>query len=184
VARRRRHGYPAGKPRRRQRRAIERPHQRALFWLAWWVICFGLWMLLVFKTERAEMVAGALAAAAAATGVELVRAHGFAPFHPRLSWWHGLLRVPFDVLRETWALIALLARHVARGEPIEGHFRFVHFEDCGGQDPRSQTRRAIAVWIGSVSPNTYVLGFDEKHDVAVIHQLVSTTAPPEPDPDV
>jgi multisubunit Na+/H+ antiporter MnhE subunit len=157
--------------------------RRAAFWLSWWAICFGLWMLLVFKAERAEMVAGALAAAVAATGVELVRSFGFAPFAPKLSWSRGALRLPMEVSRETWMLVMLLARHFLRGEPVAGRFRYVHFEECGGEDPRSQTRRAVATWIGSVSPNTYVLGFDEARDVMVVHQLVSTETPPQLDPD-
>jgi multisubunit Na+/H+ antiporter MnhE subunit len=153
------------------------------FWLIWWAICFGLWMLLVFKTEFAEVVAGALAASVSATGAELVRSRGIVPFEPRLIWWRGLLKVPWDVVRETWQLTALVVRHYLRGQPIEGSFRFVHFESCGGHDPRSQARRAIATWISSISPNTYLLGFDEAHDVAVVHQLVATERPPEVDPD-
>jgi hypothetical protein len=137
----------------------------------------------VFKTQPAEFVAGALAAAVAATGAELVRSRGFAPFGPKAVWWQGLLRLPLDVLRETWMLIRLLVRHFLKGEPVEGGFRFVHFDECGGHDRRSHARRAVATWIGSVSPNTYVLGFDEARDVAVIHQLVPTKEPPELDPD-
>lgn len=152
------------------------------FWLTWWAIGLGLWMLLVFRTESAEIAAGAVAAAFTATGAELVRSRGYAPFSPELRWWHGLVRLPMEVLVDTWCMLWLLVLHFARGKPIEGRFRVVHFEACAGQEPRKQARRAVATWLGGVSPNTYVLGFDEGKDAAVVHQLVPSEPPPEIDP--
>jgi hypothetical protein len=152
------------------------------FWLIWWAIALGLWMLLVFKTEPAEIAAGAVAAAFAATGAELVRSRGYAPFSPELHWWRGLIRVPGEVLVDTWRMMRLLVLHFARGVPIEGRFRVVHFGSCAGDDPRSQTRRAVATWLGAISPNTYVLGFDEEKDAALVHQLVPSEQPPDIDP--
>jgi hypothetical protein len=152
------------------------------FWLIWWAIGVGLWMLLVFKTESAEIAAGAVAAAFTATGAELVRSRGYAPFSPELRWWRGLVRLPREVLVDTWRMLWLLVLHFARGKPIEGRFRIVHFEACAGQEPRKQARRAVATWLGGVSPNTYVLGFDERKDAAVVHQLVPSEPPPEIDP--
>ena len=37
------------------------------FWLSWWVGLTALYMLLVFKTEPAEFVAGAICGAISAT---------------------------------------------------------------------------------------------------------------------
>jgi hypothetical protein len=183
VARRKRSARRIGSPlRRRQERALETPLERLLFWLTWWVIAFGLWMLLVFKTEPAEIVAGAVAAAFPATGAELVRSQGYAPFSPDLRWWRSLVRLPREVLVDTWRLLWLLLLHFGRGKPIEGRFRVVQFDACAGHDPRKQARRAVATWLGGVGPNTYVLGFDERRDAAVLHQLVPTEAPPEIDP--
>ena len=85
-------------------RAVQTPVQRIAFWLGWWVVCFALWVLLVFKTEPAEFVAGALAAAFAATGAELVRSRGYAPFAPELAWSRGLLRLPREVVMDTWRM--------------------------------------------------------------------------------
>jgi fatty acid desaturase len=166
---------------RKRRRAVQTPPQRIAFWLGWWAIAFTLWVLLVFKTEPAEFVAGAVAAAFAATGAELVRSRGYAPFAPRLAWWRGVLRLPREVLMDTWRMSVLLVRHFTRGDPIEGCFRFVHFE-ASRDDPESQARRAVIEWLGCVSPNTFVVGIDEKHHLAVVHQLVRDELPPELDP--
>jgi multisubunit Na+/H+ antiporter MnhE subunit len=152
------------------------------FWAAWWAVAFGLWLLLVFKTELAEVVLGAVAAALAATAAELVRQSAYAPFIPELRWWRGLLRLPREVAVDTWRMSVLLVRHFVRGEPIHGRFRVVHFETEGPDDRHAQSRRAAAKWLGCVSPNTYVIGFDEKRNLAVVHQLVPGDLPPDLDP--
>jgi multisubunit Na+/H+ antiporter MnhE subunit len=182
VARRKRSARRRGSPLRRQERALETPLERLVFGLTWLAIGIGLWMLLVFKTEPAEMVAGAVATALAATGAELVRLSGYAPFSPELRWWRALALLPREVLVDTWRMLWLLVLHFGRGKPIEGRFRIVHFEASAGHEPRKQARRAVATWLGGVSPNTYVLGFDERRDAAVLHQLVPTEPPPEIDP--
>ena len=70
---------------RKRRRAVRTPAQRIAFWLGWWAVAYALWVLAVFKTEPAELIAGAVAAALAATGAELVRSRGYAPFAPDLA---------------------------------------------------------------------------------------------------
>jgi hypothetical protein len=183
VARRKRSARRRRSPlRRRRERALETPLERLAFGLTWWVIALGLWVLLVFKTELAEIVAGATAAAFAATGAELVRYRGYAPFSPDLRWWRSLVGVPGDVLLDTWRMLRLLVLHFARGEPVDGRFRVLHFEACEGRDPRRQARRTVATWLGGVAPNTYVLGFDEGRDAVVLHQLVPSETLPEIDP--
>jgi hypothetical protein len=167
---------------RRRRRAVQTPAQRIAFWLGWWAVAYGLWLLFVFKTEPAELVAGAVAAAFAATGAELVRSRGYAPFAPELAWTRGVLRLPREVVMDTWRMAMLLVRHFVRGEPVEGCLRIVHFQAGPEDDPREQARRTVAEWLGCVSPNTYVIGIDERHRVAVVHQLVRAELPPELDP--
>jgi hypothetical protein len=163
----------------KRRRAVQSPAQRVAFWVGWWAIAYGLWVLLVFKTEPAELVAGAVTAAFAATGAELVRARGYTPFAPELAWSRSLLRLPKEVALDTWRMAVLLVRHFARGSPIKGCTRIVHFAAGSKDDPRAQGRRAFAEWLGCVSPNTYVVGIDERHQVAVVHQLIRDELPPE-----
>jgi hypothetical protein len=167
---------------RKRRRAVQTPAQRVAFWLGWWVVAYALWVLAVFKTQPAELIAGAAAAALAATGAELVRSRGYAPFAPKLAWSRGLMRVPKEVVVDTWRMAMLLVRHFVRGERIEGCFRVVHFSAGADDDPRAQALRTVAGWLGCVSPNTYVIGIDERHQVAVVHQLIRDELPPELDP--
>jgi hypothetical protein len=165
-------------------RALDTPLERVAFFAAWWVISFGLWALLVFKTEGAEFVAGAVAATFSATAAELVRAKGYAPFSPSLRWGLVLLRIPRDVVVDCFLLMRALVIAVWRRELIEGTFRCVHFPDADRHDPRGQARLAVAKWLGGVSPNTVVVGFDERHDSVLVHQVVRTESPPDVDPDL
>ena len=111
-----------------------------------------------------------------------VRSRGYAPFAPELAWSRGLLRLPREVVMDTWRMAMLLVRHFVRGDPIKGCFRIVHFAAGSDDDPRAEARRTVAEWLGCVSPNTYVIGIDERHQVAVVHQLIRDELPPELDP--
>jgi hypothetical protein len=165
-----------------RRRSVQSTRDRVLFWLAWWVFCVGLWMLLVFKLELLELLAGMVAAAFAATAVELVRSRGYAPFAADPRWLISLVRLPREVVVDCFVLTRALALHVTRRKRIEGRFRVIHFEGCSGDDPRSEARRAVAKWLGGVGPNTYVIGFDEERDSVLVHQLVPTEHTPDVDP--
>jgi hypothetical protein len=174
-----------GDPRRRNRpKAPPRSRrERMRFWLGWWAFSLGLWMLLVFKTEAAEMVLGAVAAGFSATAAELVRSRGGVSFAPRAHWLLSLWRLAPEVVLDCALLTRALWRRLAHGQPIEGHFRIVHFEDCAGDDAHTQARRATAKWLGGVGPNNYVVGFEEKHDAVLVRQLVRTDRVPDVDPE-
>jgi hypothetical protein len=170
------------KRRQSRRRSVQGTRERALFWLVWWLVCLGLYMLLVFKTELLELFVGMVAAAFAATAVELVRSRGYAPFAADPRWLLSLWRLPREVLVDCYALSKALVLHLTGRKRIDGRFRVIHFEGSSGDDPRSEARRAAAKWLGGVSPNTYVIGFDEKRDSVLVHQLVPTDEPPDVDP--
>ena len=174
-----------GDPRRRGRtKAPPRSRRdRVVFWLGWWAFSLGLWMLLVFKTEPAEIVLGAVAAGFSATAAALMRSRGLVPFTPNVRWLSAFLRLPWEVVVDCWILTRALWRRLAHGEPIEGSFRVVHFEDSAGDDSRTQARRVTAKWLGGVGPNTYVVGFEEAHDAVLLRQLVRTHHVPDVDPE-
>lgn len=164
-------------------RALDTPIERVAFFAAWWLVSFGLWALLVFKTEGAEFVLGAVAATFSATAAELVRAKGYAPFYPDLRWAPVLLRLPRDVLVDCFLLVRALLQAARRRQAIEGSFRCIHFRDAKRSDPRGQARLAVAKWLGGVSPNTVVVGFDEERDSVLVHQVVRTRKIPDVDPE-
>jgi len=151
------------------------------FWLSWWVGLTALYMLLVFKTEPAEIVAGAICGAISATAAWLVHRHGNLRFAPGWGWVPAALRLPRAVAVDTWRLVVVLWRVIVRREQVTGRILTLPYKDAhkGGVDAAS--RRAVTKWIGSVSPNTLIIGFAEKHDRVLVHQLVPVE-PEDPDP--
>ena len=143
----------------------------AALWTGWWLALTVLWVLLVGTVERSEVIAGAVAAAVAATAATSVLAPPGGRFRPRTRWLVSLGGLPWVTVRDTASLFAALWRHLVLRRPVEGRFRAVHFA-WDGHGPRAVARRALAKAAGSLAPNTYVVGIDEDEDVILVHQLV------------
>src|SRR4051812_50009832 len=134
-------------------------------------------MLLVYETELAEMVAGAVAAAVAATAVEAVRARGDVSFTVRLRWFLALWRLPHEIAVDCWLLTRALWRRFVHGEPLEGYFRVIDFNTVG-HDPRSEAKPAIAKWRGGGGPHAHPVGVDEGEKARPGPRLLEKQAPP------
>jgi multisubunit Na+/H+ antiporter MnhE subunit len=129
-----------------------------------------LWLLLTSTIDKAEAVVGAGASIIAATAAEIVRASGRFDFAPRARWiWRAWL-IPVRVVVESGQAFLVLWNHVTGRRPVRGTYRAIPFRH-GGTGPRDGARRAVATVAVSVSPNTYVIGFDPEEDVVVVHQL-------------
>ena len=143
----------------------------AAFGAATWVLMAAVWLLLVDNPALPELVAGAVAAAVAATGSELVRAQRIARVRPRVRWlrfaWRPFVRLPLDVL----LVMREVARQAAQRKPRRGELRAVRFEHRSG-GAQENARRALAEALGSVAPNTIVIGVDEERELLLAHQLV------------
>jgi multisubunit Na+/H+ antiporter MnhE subunit len=166
----------------RGRNERERPAHRITFFLVTWVLLSALYVVLVFKTQFEEYVAGVICGLVSALGVDMVRTQGSVRFAPGLGWVPGLARVPGEVLTDTSLLIRVLWRVLVRREVVRGQYRVVPFKGARGNSPEAAGRRAIAKWVGSIAPNTLVVGFDDHRDRVLVHQLVKTEEPPRCDP--
>jgi hypothetical protein len=156
---------------------------RARFFVVWWVLLTVLYWLLVFKTEPAELIAGAICGAISAAGAELVRTHG--SVHIVLPDWRFLPAVaalPRQTIRDTALLTGVVWRVVVRGEEVRGRFLSQPFAGARGKSPEAAGKRAAAKLVGSVAPNTLVVGFAPDKDLVLLHQLVPTQEPPPCDP--
>jgi multisubunit Na+/H+ antiporter MnhE subunit len=165
-----------------QRRRRTGARDRLRFWLISWLLLWGLYLLLVFKTEGAEIVAGAVCGAIGATGAELVRTVAAVRFAPGWGWLRGVALLPLEVAVDTVRLVVVLWRVIVRREDVRGRFVTLPFRRIRGSSTEAVSRRAVAKWVGSVSPNTLVVGFDERHGRILVHQLVPTAEPPRCDP--
>ena len=143
-----------------------------LAWLAWWVLCAALWLVLVDNTHRQELAVGAAVAALGASAAVLVRAQRRIVTRPRLRWllrlWKPVAVYPRDVVLVTYALL----------RRSRGRLLAVPFE-AREEDPREAARRVLTKTAGSFAPNTYVVGADEDRGILLVHQLAWRERPAE-----
>jgi multisubunit Na+/H+ antiporter MnhE subunit len=151
------------------------------FWLLAWIASMAWWMVLADSVRIAEIVVGVGVATLAATGFEVVRRQRVAEQYvaPRLlaRAWRVLLRAVPDVWRLTRAAFVQLARR----KPVRGRVVAMPFGHDGA-DPGERGIRALAAGLGSVAPNTIVIGVDRESGLLLVHQLEPSDSLSEPDP--
>src|SRR3954451_8436474 len=115
-------------------------------WLAVWVACFALWLLLTSTVDHTEMLTGAGAAAIAATAFEVIREHGAPRARPRWRWLKPAPVIPLLVARDTVVVFAELIRQLrgARRHPRRLHA--IALPDPG--DEAERTARHLFITVG------------------------------------
>ena len=166
---------PSGSELEKDRRVIFRGFS-LLLWLAGIAALLPLWFVFAGKFSTAELMAGLVAAVEAASLSEVARSTGFAPFYPRPRWLIHLGKVPGEVLADCAILLVILAGRIVHHRQERGFFKAVSFHS-GGAGARSAARRALAITVGTLSPNTCVVDIEPHHDFALLHQIRETPAP-------
>jgi hypothetical protein len=130
----------------------------------------GFYLLLIDTPSSPELYVLAAVAIACALAFGVSREQDLVEARVR-PWWllstrRVLLKIGPDVVilcRE--AVVQLFAPREARGT-----FRAVPFA-ATDQTPEDTGRRAVTEWIGSMAPNTIVVGVDSERGLLLIHQL-------------
>jgi hypothetical protein len=81
--------------------------------------------------------------------------------------WRLLINIPLDIGRLSLAALAQLVRPRAP----RGALRAFPFRHGPGADPAAAGRRALAEALGSLAPNTIVIGIDRDRELILAHQL-------------
>jgi hypothetical protein len=145
--------------------------KHVLAWLVWWLAFSGLWLLLVGRWNREQVVAAAIAGAVAGAAAEFGRSRtGFsAPLPLRVLAAApsalGMVVVDFGIL--TWALLAGIARRrIVRGKLVSRE------RPRGSWVTQGPGPRAWTALVASFSPNAYVVDVDPEARRVLLHDLV------------
>jgi multisubunit Na+/H+ antiporter MnhE subunit len=138
--------------------------------LATWATLFGVYLLLVGNAALSELAVGAVLGLAVTVLLLWSKSAGMLPF--RFRWWFvaPLRYLPGAILWETGQDLYALARRLA-GQDVQGVTLRVPFAYTG-RDAESATRRAIAIFGVTITPNSYVVRIDVDKKEILIRQLV------------
>ena len=130
----------------------------------------GFYLLLVDTTSTPELYVLAATAIVCGAVFEISREQGFAEGTIRLRWllgaWRILAKIGPDIAVLCWEALRQLVRPRAR----RGTFRAVPF-GAAKQTAEDTGRRALTEWLGSLAPNTIVVGVDARRRLLLVHQL-------------
>lgn len=148
-----------------------RPRRQSwlIAWLSWWIVGVAFWLVLEDTVDRAELIAGLITAALAATAAVLARDPETRP-RARGRWLAHLGRLPLAMITDLPVLAAALARAIVSRERDPGRLRTFSFEPETDPD-RYAAQIAVAALAGSVAPGSIVVGFDAERGVMLVHQL-------------
>jgi multisubunit Na+/H+ antiporter MnhE subunit len=165
-------GPLAREPRTRRAGQPLSPAARVGAWLTWWVLLMSFWVMLDDSVSTDELLAGAGAAALAATFAELVSYQAGTRFRMRFAWLAPALRLPGQVAGDMVIVYRALWRLLIRREQPPSAFvsEPVRFGDGTAE---GVTRRTLLIGARSLAPNAFALGIDSGTHTMVLHELVA-----------
>lgn len=135
------------------------------------VFAGAFYLLLIDTTSSPELYAGAAAALLAAlVGTAANRTGLRGGRLPRVALRRAartVAQIPVDLVEVSAAALAQLVSPQA----VRGEWRAVPFRHGDLHDGGDAGRRALAEAVGSLAPNTIVIGVDEERNVLIAHQL-------------
>jgi hypothetical protein len=130
----------------------------------------GFYFLLIDTASLPELYVLAGVAVGCAVAFELAREQGFVESRIVPVWlltgWRVALKIPLDLVLLCWEALAQLVAP----RPVRGMFRAAPFKATEGTGSDAG-HRALTEWIGSLSPNTIVVGVDIDRGLVLVHQL-------------
>lgn len=135
----------------------------------------AVWFLFVYTLSWSELYAGAGAALLSILALEVALRNEPLCFRPRAIWLKLLFTLPGSVIHDLLRMAGALL-HRMRGGRVHSQFRVTRFSS-ESDTPRECARRALAVGLSSVSPNSVVIGIDEQKKTLLYHELVKAPVP-------
>lgn len=130
-----------------------------------------LWLAYTNNVGYREIIAGSIAAAIS-TVAGVVFAHQCKVcYRFRLTDLSQAIYLPWHILADTWNVLGAVAKQLFTRAGVCSLTAAVPFE-VGGDDPKSAGRRALAVTLTTITPNSIVLGIVRDQRLMLYHQLV------------
>jgi hypothetical protein len=143
--------------------------RRLALTLAGFAFAGAFYLLLVDTTSLPELYVLLGVALIATIAFEAAREQGFPEARFSLRWlsraWRAAARVPLD----TGLLCREALAQLAHPRHARGQFRAVPFK--AGTSEEDRGRHALTEIVGSLAPNTVVIGIDADSDLLLVHQL-------------
>lgn len=143
--------------------------RRVAITLAGFALAGSFYLLLIDTVSLPEIYVLIAVALLAAAAFEASREQGFpeARFSPRslARAWRAVVRVPLDIGLLCKEAFAQLRQH----KRSRGQFRAIPFRT--GTSEHDRGRYALTEIVGSLAPNTIVIGVDADSDLLLVHQL-------------
>lgn len=141
------------------------------------VVGGGFYFQLIDTTSLPELYLLAGVALVCAVAFELAREQGFVEARVLPWWllrsWRLLWKIPGDISIVCWEALA----QVVRPRAARGVFRATAF-GATAETASDTGRRALAETVGSLAPNTIIVGVDAQRGLLLTHQL-RRHGPPE-----
>jgi Na+/H+ ion antiporter subunit len=152
-------------------------------WALRWLLLALFWLALADSRALPELIAAAVVAALGATFAGVIvrpgRPHTFRALLRLLGLGpKTLLRPVLRLFLDTGLLTAALWRRLVRRQRVAGLFRAARHEPAAAA--RTAAGRTVTEIWGSVTPNRYVIGIDERQDLILVHELIRTDQPLDP----
>ncbi|HEX3689353.1 MAG TPA: hypothetical protein VHV28_06630 [Solirubrobacteraceae bacterium] len=134
------------------------------------VLAAAFYMLLIDTVDLPELYAAIGGVLLSGVAYEAARRQGVAEARVSPRWvargWRVIASIPRQIFLVSWeALAQLIDPREARGT-----LRAVPFR-AGGDGSSDVGRRALTEGLGSMAPNTIVIGIDTESDLLLVHQL-------------
>jgi hypothetical protein len=135
----------------------------------------ALWFLFSYSLSRSELYVGAASALLSVVAFEVsLRAEPLC-FRPRVRWLKLIFKLPGPVVHDL-VLMGRVLIDKAAGKRIHSRFRVTPFPS-EVDTPYECARRALAVGLATVPPNSVVVGINRKKGALLYHELMSAPVP-------
>lgn len=141
----------------------------------------AFYLLLVDTTSSPELYVLAATAISGAIALWVSWEQKFDEAAIRPGWLLASWRVLAKIVPNILVLCAEALAQLVRPRAARGTFRAVPFR-ATTQTPKDAGRRALTEWIGSLAPNTIVVGVDDERNLLLVHQLHREGESEEVDP--